>query len=187
MRTGRAPLEHEKITENDRQACLSRLGILNEGPEKIHCELVGTVAQYFRVPMAFFSIIDNNRQVFRASVGIDLSETSRSHAFCRRTIMGKGVFVVRDACRDPDFATNPLVTDNPFIRFYAGAPILIEGSYAIGALCLADHVPRSVDRSMAQTLEHFSFILACMIESKHLQTRALSDTALRLILKDEEQ
>lgn len=183
MRTDRAPLKAAKTAERERQACLRRIGILNEGPDQRYTELVETVAQHFRVPMAFFSIIDGNRQVFRSSLGIAISESSRSHAFCRRTILGKGVFTVRDACKDPDFKDNPFVVSEPFIRFYAGAPVLIDGTHAIGALCLADHFPRAIEPDTARTLEHFSFILACMIETKHHQACALRGAALALCQK----
>lgn len=183
MKAERVPSKQDRTKERERQACLRRLEILSEAPDARHTELVETIAHYFRVPMAFFSIIDNNRQIFRTAVGINLSESSRSVAFCRQTILGRGVFTVRDARKDPDFADNPFVTSDPFIRFYAGAPVLIEGQHAVGALCLADHTPRAIDDNVARTLEHFSFILASMIEFKHQQNCALRDDAMRQVWK----
>lgn len=184
MKTDRTSHERIRTTEKERLACLRRLGILKQAPEQVQCDLIDTVAHYFRVPMAFFSLIDSTRQVFRTSVGLDVSETSRSDAFCRQTILGKGVFVVQDARKEPGFANNPLVTSGPLIRFYAGAPVLIEGTHAIGALCIADREPRSIDKDMVRTLAHFSFILACMIVSKHHTDSALRAANLRKIPKD---
>ena len=92
--------------------------------------------------MALVTLIDSDRQVVKAGVGTDLQETPRSAAFCDYTIRADEVLVVPDAKEDPRFASNPLVTGVPFIRFYAGAPLTYLRDVRLGAFCLLDTEPR---------------------------------------------
>ncbi|WP_090747179.1 GAF domain-containing protein [Paracoccus tibetensis] len=96
----------------------------------------------FLVPHALVSLIDATRQVFLGRSGLERSETPRSMSFCNYAILGDDVFVVEDAHADPRFMDNPLVTGEPFIRFYAGAPLVYLKDIRLGALCLLDSRPR---------------------------------------------
>ena len=101
------------------------------------CERVG-------VSMALVTLIDTDLQIVKAGVGTDLKETPRSAAFCDYTIRADEVLVVQDAREDPRFASNPLVTGIPFVRFYAGAPLTYLRDVRLGAFCLLDTEPRGL-------------------------------------------
>ncbi len=92
--------------------------------------------------MALVTIVTQDQQLVRAGVGTDLQKTSRPDAFCDHLIRSDEVLVVPDARQDPRFAANPLVTGPPFIRFYAGAPLIYLQQIRFGALCLLDPEPR---------------------------------------------
>jgi GAF domain-containing protein len=96
----------------------------------------------FQVQMALVTLIGAELQIVKARAGTDLEETPRSVAFCDHTIRSDAVLVVRDAKADPRFAANPLVTGEPFIRFYAGAPLIYRDRVRLGALCVIDPRPR---------------------------------------------
>ena len=125
-------------TEAFRLATLHRLGVLDTATELELDELVELAARIFDAPSALISLIDQDRQWFKATVGFAAKETARDIAFCDHTIRQIGVLVVEDATKDARFAANPLVTQDPAIRFYAGAPLLTSDGAAIGSLCVFD-------------------------------------------------
>lgn len=96
----------------------------------------------FGVKSAVVTLLDTDVQVLKAKAGMSGETTPRSSAFCNYTILEDRVFVVPDALADPKFATNLLVTGPPFIRFYAGAPLVFQEEVRLGALCLIDPAPR---------------------------------------------
>jgi GAF domain-containing protein len=98
--------------------------------------------QHFKVPIALVSLVDETEQCFVGSQGVSLLTSPRNQAFCRYTIMSDEVLVVEDATIDERFATNPLVTGEPYIRFYAGAPLRLDDGIRLGTVCVVDHVPR---------------------------------------------
>jgi GAF domain-containing protein len=154
--------------EPERLACLRALGIIDAPPPEGCATLVECVARYFRVPVAFFSVIDETRQYFMASCGLAVEGSAREDSFCQRTIRQRGIYSVRDAAIDPLYASNPFVLTEPFFRFYAGVPVLIDQRHAIGSLCIVDHRPRTLDEAQKGMLRHFSLILAGLIEIRHL-------------------
>jgi GAF domain-containing protein len=125
-------------TEFDRLLALRDTGLL-EGPPPPEFEGICQEArERFGVGMALVTLIDHERQVVAARHGTTLEGTPRSDAFCDWTIRADGVLVVPDARHDPRFASNPLVTGEPFIRFYAGAPLVYGRGIRLGALCVLD-------------------------------------------------
>jgi GAF domain-containing protein len=103
------------------------------------------------------SLIDDKRQWFKSRVGIDVTYTERELAFCTYSILNPtDVMVVPDATRDPRFANNPLVTGEPRVRFYAGAPLLTEDGSALGTLCVVDDRPRDLDEESLHALASLS-------------------------------
>lgn len=104
-------------------------------------------------PTALISLLDINRQWFKSKVGFKASETSRDVAFCAHAILEPDLFIVRNAYQDVRFANNPLVTSDPKIRFYAGAPLITPDGLALGILCIMDYVPRYLAEQQQEALQ----------------------------------
>ena len=122
---------------------LRALNLLDTQPEAIFDSLTALAAKLFDAPVALVSLVDADRQWFKACVGLDGTETSRDVAFCAYTILRSEVFVVNDALVDPRFADNPMVVGPPHVRFYAGAPLVGPGGHRLGSLCIVDFQPRA--------------------------------------------
>ena len=135
--------------ESDRLDALRQLLILDTEPEERFDRIVAFAASEFDMPIALISLIDAERQWFKARVGLDVCSTSRDVSFCGHAIHAihaRQALVIEDALLDRRFFDNPLVTGEPRIRFYAGMPLHVAGSAsAIGTLCLIDRRPRTLD------------------------------------------
>ncbi len=142
--------------ETERLASLGAYRILDTPPEAAFDDLVALASRICHAPMAMISLIDRDRQWFKARVGLDVAETPRQVAFCAHAILGDGVMVVRDALEDPRFASNPLVTGHPGIRFYAGAPLRTADGHALGTLCVLDREARTLTDEQSRALEVLS-------------------------------
>ena len=138
--------------EPERLQALRSSGILDSAPERSYDQLTELAAGVCRAPIAILSLIDSDRQWFKSKLGINLSETSRDIAFCSHAILDRDVLVVPDAKADQRFADNPLVTSEPHIRFYAGAPLITPEGHALGTLCVLDYVPRQLSDQQRQAL-----------------------------------
>lgn len=134
------------VNEDDRLQALRQLLILDTPPEERFDRIVSFAAQEFEVPIALITMVDAERQWFKASIGLDVCETSRDISFCGHAILADDTMVVADARQDPRFSDNPLVTGQPLIRFYAGAPLQLPSGENIGTICLIDHTPRTLDK-----------------------------------------
>ncbi|PVX28067.1 GAF domain-containing protein [Sphingomonas pokkalii] len=132
----------EPADEPARIAELKGYGVLDTPNEAEFDAIVREAAAALGVPIALISLIDENRQWFKARVGLEPRETPRSISFCTHAIRGPDVFVVNDAKSDPRFSENPLVTGDPNIRFYAGAPLRTPSGRRIGTLCVIDSTAR---------------------------------------------
>lgn len=131
--------------EDRRLALLYELLLLDTPPERRLDRIVEFAATEFAVPICLVSLIDSDRQWFKARFGIDACETPRDISFCGHALGSSAVLMVPDALQDARFHDNPLVTGPPHIRFYAGAPLVCRDGLAIGTLCLIDTVPRTLD------------------------------------------
>jgi PAS domain S-box-containing protein len=132
--------------EADRLAALQRYQILDTPPEPAFDRIVRLAALLLDVPIAVISLVDSDRQWFKARYGLDAPEAPRAIAFCDHAIRGSDILVVPDARLDPRFCQNPLVTGEPHVRFYAGAPLVTPDGFAIGTICAIDRVPRGFSR-----------------------------------------
>ena len=145
--------------ERERLAALERLEILDSAPEPLFDSFTQLAAKMFDTPIALISLVDQDRQWFKARVGLDVDHTARDISFCQHAILLDDVLVVRDAAQDARFFDNPLVTGPPHIRFYAGAPLITPDGYRLGTLCIIDTKARgftaddaSLLRSLAQSV-----------------------------------
>jgi diguanylate cyclase (GGDEF)-like protein/PAS domain S-box-containing protein len=128
--------------ETERQELLRSLNLLDTEEEEVFDRVTRLVSRLLKVPIALFSLVDENRQWFKSHVGMDARETPREYAFCAHALLQDQPLVVADAASDPRFADNPFVLGNPNIRFYAGVPIRTSGGLAIGTLCALDEQVR---------------------------------------------
>jgi len=128
--------------ELERQQLLRSLDLLDTEEEEVFDRVTRLVSRLLKVPIALFSLVDENRQWFKSRVGLDVRETPREQAFCAHAILQDQPLVVPDATSDERFADNPLVTGAPNIRFYAGVPIRSSGGLPIGTLCAIDDKAR---------------------------------------------
>lgn len=129
--------------------------------------------QHFKVPIALVSLLDNRRQSFVGRQGTLLEGSPIGDSFCRITIQSDDVFVVEDAALDPRFARSPLVTGELHARFYAGAPLITEDGVRVGAACLIDHRPRTLNFGQRIVLKQLAKI--AMAELKDRATRMARD------------
>lgn len=155
--------------ERERLKALKSYAVLGTDPEPSFQAVANTAAIAFNVPIAAVSLIDEERQWFKARHGLAICETGRGIAFCTHAIEGEDEFVVTDALKDPRFASNPLVTGDPFIRFYAGVPLIDDSGHALGTFCIIDRKPRMLSDDERSMLFGFArFALTALVA--HRQT-----------------
>ena len=158
--------------EQARQADLDRYEVLDTLEEQAYDDLTRMAASVCGVPVALITLLDHDRQWFKSRVGLQATETPREFAFCEHAIRKPGdVMVVNDASLDDRFATNPLVTGDPNIRFYAGAPLVSASGQALGTLCVIDTQPRELDAKQAETLQ---FLAKQVMDKLEERRRALA-------------
>ena len=150
------------IDEVARLNALRSLNILDSPSEERFDRLTRLTKRIFGVPIALVSLIDEDRQWFKSSVGLNVNETPRDISFCGHAIHGDDVFIIPDATKDQRFADNPLVLNEPNIRFYAGYPLKSLDGSKLGTLCILDREPRSLSEEDLQTFKD----LASIVESE---------------------
>ncbi|MBN3217673.1 sensor domain-containing phosphodiesterase [Pectobacterium polaris] len=162
----RAPISKD---EDKRLAALREYGIKNVLFDPGLSNLISLAANIFSVPIVLVSLVEAERQLFAASVGVPFCETPRDISFCAHTILKKKIMVVPDALKDARFKSNPLVVGVPYIRFYAGIPLITPSGHAIGTLCIIDLKPRT---TFTKRDEHNLQDLASLVMDK-LEMRRL--------------
>jgi|SRR4051812_46113090 len=138
--------------EKKRLKVLWQYEILDTVPEEVFDDLTELAARICEAPIALITLVDEKRQWFKSKVGITVKETSRDISFCGHAIGQSDLFIIADATRDKRFSHNPLVTADPKIRFYAGAPLVTPDGHALGTLCVIDKVPRELTSDQKQAL-----------------------------------
>ncbi len=131
---------------------LERYGVIDSPSDEHFERIVELASLIFSVPITAISLVEQHRQWFLCNLGLEASETPRDQAFCAHAIATDGVMVVPDATADPRFRTNPLVTSEPHIRFYAGAPLRSREGHNLGTLCVIDREPRQITAQQERQL-----------------------------------
>jgi GAF domain-containing protein len=149
MRYPKYPLPSGEI---QRQATLTSYGVLDTPGDQHFDRLARLAAKLTHAPISLISLIDATRQWFLARYGLDITETPRNMAFCAHAITSDKPLVIADAQLDPRFCTNPLVTSDPYIRFYAGVPLESPDGHNLGTLCVLDRLPRHFTSSQVDLL-----------------------------------
>ncbi|MGD1086980.1 MAG: GAF domain-containing protein [Verrucomicrobiota bacterium] len=157
--------------ESRRLEALRSYQILDTAPEPMFDDVALLASSICGTPIALMSLVDSQRQWFKARVGLDTRETPREHAFCAYTILGVETMVVEDASTDERFAQNPLVTSPPHIRFYAGAPLIDRDGNALGALCVIDRKPRHLADLQRKSLETLGRTVVAHLELKRVSAQ----------------
>ena len=143
--------------ERERLSQLGAYKILDTDPEEAFDDLVQVAARVCRTPIALVSLVDEERQWFKARVGVDAPETLRSMAFCAHAIVDQhDIMVVENALEDERFSNNPLVTDDPRVVFYAGAALITPAGLPMGTLCVIDNRPRELSEEDLDTLRRLA-------------------------------
>ncbi len=159
--------------ENERQAILDAYRILDTPREASFDDLVSIATAVCDVPIAMVSLVDRDRQWFKASTGLDVTETARDVSFCAHAILDPGnTMVVPDAQLDARFRDNPLVTAGIKVRFYAGAPLLSVEGQPLGTFCVVDDKPRELSPLQRRALEALSRQASRLMEMRRI-TREL--------------
>ncbi|MFO1515269.1 MAG: GAF domain-containing protein [Verrucomicrobiota bacterium] len=138
--------------EVKRLKVLWQYDVLDTVPEEVFDDLTDLAAHICEAPVALISLVDENRQWFKAKIGTSLKETSRDISFCAHAILNDDLLLISDATKDPRFRDNPLVTGPQKIRFYAGAPLVTPDGHALGTLCVLDKKPRKLRSEQQKAL-----------------------------------
>ena len=170
----RAPLMAEPASlprnETERLAVLKRLNILDTDPDQTFDDIVALASRLCGTPISLISLIDTNRQWFKAKKGLAASETPREVAFCAHAILDDKIMIVEDTHEDERFADNPLVTELPKIRFYAGMPLQVEDNVNVGTLCVIDQKPKQLTPGQLQGLRVLGRAVVAHMRLHRLET-----------------
>ena len=150
--------------ESQRLGALRGYEILDTEAERKFDDLTLLAKHICETPIALLSFVDSDRQWFKSRIGLTIPQTPRAVSFCDYAILEEDVMVVRDAAADERFADNPLVTGEPGIRFYAGAPLITATGHALGALCVIDHEPRELTDEQLEALRALARQVVAQLE-----------------------
>ncbi|SNC75883.1 GAF domain-containing protein [Hymenobacter gelipurpurascens] len=148
----KAALLSHPLAEQERMEALRAYQILDTPAEEAFDDLVKLASYICGTPTSLVTLVDSERQWFKARIGMEVESTPREQAFCQHAMFAEDVYEVEDASLDPLFQRNPLVTSSPNIRFYAGAPLVTPHGQPIGTICAIDTVPRRLDEQQRDAL-----------------------------------
>jgi signal transduction histidine kinase len=172
----KAPLPDD---EPARLAALHEAQVLDTGPEQDFDDIALLASEICGTPMGVVSLVDADRQWFKAKIGLDTQETHRDVAFCAHAVQGHEILEVPDATADSRFSDNPLVIGSDNIRFYAGAPVVLDGAHAVGTVCVIDTVPRQLTPAQRRALRSLARHASVQLELRRYARHA-RDIADRL-------
>ena len=163
-------IDHEKA----RQQALESMQVLDTPDEQAYDDITRLAADTCGTPIALISLTDNHRQWFKSRMGLQAREMPRENSFCSHALeTSPSVMIVQDTATDTRFVDHPLVTGDPRIRFYAGAPLLTQDGHMLGALCVVDTVPRSLEAKQLEQLQFMAQQVMVMLESRATPVRLI--------------
>jgi anti-sigma regulatory factor (Ser/Thr protein kinase) len=176
-------IDEPSSTEAARLEALRKYQILDTDPEMAFDDLALLASHICETPMAAISLVDEDRQWFKARVGLTVHQTPRSIAFCSHAIEQRGIFVVPDASKDERLRDNPQVTGDPHIRFYAGATLIAREGHALGTLCVVDRRPRRLTMAQTEALAALQRQVEAQLELRRrlIELRAAHDNIQKLV------
>lgn len=152
-------------SEAQRLALLRSMALLDTPAETAFDAITQLAAQVTGRPIALISLVDAERTWFKSRVGLEATESPNDFSFCRVAIASDDLFEVPDAQVDPRFSNNPLVTGEPYLRYYAGMPLRVAG-LPMGSVCVVDHVPYQLDASQRNALRHLGQLTVELLERR---------------------
>lgn len=159
--SGASPVDaSEEMDEAVRLRATRATGLFDTPAHTHYDRIVRVAALLTEMPIALVSLLDEKRQWFKSRIGLSITETPRSWAFCNYTILENKIMIVEDATQDPRFADNPLVTGHEAIRFYAGVPLVDGNACRLGTLCVLDRVPRKLTHDQTWALTELASIVS---------------------------
>ncbi len=165
----RAPVPHD---ERERLAALHDADVLDTEPEQDFDDIATLASEICGTPMGLVSLIDSDRQWFKAKIGVQYQQAQRDSTLCAHVVTGLELLEVRDTADDRRFADNPLLNEDNSIRFYAGAPVILDGTHAVGTVCVMDHVPRELTTGQRRALRSLARHAAVQLELRRYARRA---------------
>jgi diguanylate cyclase (GGDEF)-like protein len=156
--------------EHTRLEALRALNILDTPPEEHFDRVTRMAKRLFNVEISLVSLIDENRQWFKSCAGLEALETPRDISFCGHAILDDKTFIIEDASKDERFFDNPLVTGPPFIRFYAGQPLIMSNGDKLGTLCIIDSAPKCLTADDVLALKDLAGIVQDELSALQMAT-----------------
>jgi PAS domain S-box-containing protein len=178
------PVQRSPLNEAARLAALASFDILDSPREQDFDDLVILASEICQTPIAVVNFIDRGRQWFKAEVGLGVRETPLDTSFCRQAILEEDFMLIPDATKDRRFAGNPLVTDVPHLRFYAGALLKTEEGHAIGTMCVLDYKVRALTERQTDAMRRLARqVMAQLNLRRVLRQRQDSDARLQMAVE----
>jgi len=152
------------LNEHARLQLLRQYDILDTAPEPMFDEITVRAAAICQTPISLLSLVDRDRAWFKSNLGFDFKEINRETSFCAHAICQDELYVAPDLRSDERFSKNPLVTQKPHLRFYAGMPLLSPEGLAVGTLCVLDRRPRELTQQQADELRELAKSAVMLLE-----------------------
>jgi len=161
-------MQTPKLPKNEieRLIALKQYQILDTTSELLFDDITKLASKICGTPIALITLLDENRQWFKSAIGLDATETPRNISFCGHAILGDDIFEISNALDDERFFDNPLVTEQPNIRFYAGMPLITENGYGLGTLCVIDQTARQLSEDQRESLRILGRQVVAQIEHR---------------------
>jgi PAS domain S-box-containing protein len=174
-------MKEAPIPQNEKERLLSlhKLGLLDTKSEERFDRITRTAIKIFNVPISTLTLVDAKREWFKSCVGLPAKEGERAISFCGHALLANNVFAIPDTKKDKRFFDNPMVTGKPFIRFYAGVPIVNADGQRIGVFCIKDKKPRKFSKEDKEILKNLASWAELEINSRNLSLALLEGKRLQ--------